>query len=572
MMDSSVHTGVETSSSLNGCKDLEERETRHSICGEQNMLITVKEEKEDWEGLSVKIETEDCVKDEEVFWKEEENERDEMKEGIIADHSFVKDEIKLEFGQHEEEAEPSMFLTACAPHELSPLVSDGFLKQENRVGTSEMRTDVQTEVPLSLLPSSSENGMERRRRKKPEQDAKDHISSDKDKTIIEQRTIGASKELWRHYKEMPFKNRIELSSNRKGQRLSFGAIASEDDSIAEAAEQFERLCSSELAELISHSALAALSKSKFNKPSTIPFTRDVQLLHQYLEKKSTDAFDGLKNHESSQRYAELARVILAQIIIFNRRCADEVSKMTLECFQNRDQTELLEDIAVGLSPFEQKLSKHFSRVEIMGKRGRKVAVLLNPELVSAITLLVDKRDACEVDRKNPFLFGRPKCSPTSFYRGQDCIRVFVSQCGAQNPEYLRSAQLRKHVATVFQILNLKDNELDQLANFLGCDIRVHRDYYRLPDATTEIAKISKLLLAMEKGSLARFQGKSLEDIEIEEELEPDQELDTAEVSDDEEDLDPVLGVTGKRKSKDTIQNEGKRKVTRHKADSSRGTF
>jgi len=32
-------------------------------------------------------------------------------------------------------------------------------------------------------------------------------------------------------------------------------------------------------------ALATLNKSKFNQPSTIPFTHDVQLLHQHLEKK-----------------------------------------------------------------------------------------------------------------------------------------------------------------------------------------------------------------------------------------------------------------------------------------------
>ncbi|CAM4567862.1 unnamed protein product [Leuciscus chuanchicus] len=177
-----------------------------------------------------------------------------------------------------------------------------------------------------------------------------------------------------------------------------------------------------------------------------------------------------------------------------------------ECFRKRDQTELHDDIAISLSPFEQKMSKHFSRVEIMGKKGRKVAIVLNPELVSAIKL-VDKRDACEVDRDNPFLFGRPKCSPISFFRGQDCIRLFASQCGAQHPEYLRSTQLRKQVATMSQVLNLKDNELDQLANFLGHDIRVH--------ATIEIAKISKLLLAMEKGTLVNFQGKSLDEIEIE---------------------------------------------------------
>ncbi|KAK2904486.1 hypothetical protein Q8A73_011143 [Channa argus] len=225
--------------------------------------------------------------------------------------------------------------------------------------------------------------------------------------------------------------------------------------------------------------------------------------------------------------------------------------MTLECFKKRDQTELHPDIAVGLSPFEQKMSKLYSRVEIMGKRGRKVAVLLNCEHLNSLTLLVDKRDACGVDKDNPFLFARPKCGPTSYYRGQDCIRVFASQCGAQNPEYLRSTHLRKHVATLSQILNLKDNELDQLANFLGHDIRVHRSYYRLPEATIEIAKISKLLMAMEKGTLARFQGKGLDDIDFEAEL--DLELDN--ISEDEESDSAVEQREQQTTSKTTMPHD-----------------
>ena len=258
-----------------------------------------------------------------------------------------------------------------------------------------------------------------------------------------------------------------------------------------------------------------MNKAKFNKPSTIPFTQDVQRFHQYLEQKSADAVKNLTENESPQAYAELARVTLAQIIVFNRRRAGEVSKMKLESFKKRDKTELHEDMAVGLTPFERKLTRHFSRVEIMGKRGRKVALLMNPEVVTAATLLANKRDACNVHNDNPFLFGRSQCPSTSFYRGQDCIRMFASQCGAKNPEYLRSTHLRKHVATLSQILNLKNNELDQLANFLGHDIRVHRDFYRLPEATIEMAKISKLLLAMEKGTLTKFQRKSLDEIEIE---------------------------------------------------------
>ncbi|KAG1934665.1 hypothetical protein F2P79_019878 [Pimephales promelas] len=226
---------------------------------------------------------------------------------------------------------------------------------------------------------------------------------------------------------------------------------------------------------------------------------------------------------------------------FKRLCTREVSKMSLECFSKRDQAPLHDDKAVCLSPFEQNISKNFSRVEIMGKNKRKVAILLNPELVRAMKLLVDKRDACEVDRDNPFLFGIPKCSPTSFFRGQDYVWLFASLCGAQHPEYLRSTQLRKHVATVSQILNLEANELDQLANFLGLDIRVHRDYYRSTDATVDIAKISKLLLAMENGTLANYQGKSLDDIEMEDEI--DLELDEEEISDeDDKESEPVRGV------------------------------
>ncbi|XP_073715809.1 uncharacterized protein [Misgurnus anguillicaudatus] len=129
-----------------------------------------------------------------------------------------------------------------------------------------------------------------------------------------------------------------------------------------------------------------------------------------------------------------------------------------------------------------------------------------------------------------------------------------------------------------QILNLKDNELDQLANFLGHDIRVHRDYYRLPDATIEIAKISKLLLAMEKGTLASFQGKSLSEIEIEDEIDP--ELDDEEESDEGgEESDSLHGVNGNRKRVDHVKStqdeetessNGKRKMSPNEPVSSTG--
>jgi len=120
-------------------------------------------------------------------------------------------------------------------------------------------------------------------------------------------------------------------------------------------------------------------------------------------------------------------------------------------------------------------------------------------MVDALTLLVSKRSECGVLDTNEFLFARTNCQ--RHYRGPYSVRVYASECGTQNPEFQRSTHLHKHVATLSPILNLIITELDQVADLLGHDIRIHQDYYRLPEASTQLAKIYKLLLAMEKGRL-----------------------------------------------------------------------
>ena len=90
-----------------------------------------------------------------------------------------------------------------------------------------------------------------------------------------------------------------------------------------------------------------------------------------------------------------------------------------------------------------------------------------------------------------------------------------------------------------QILNLKDHELDALADFLGHDIRVHRQFYRLSEDTVQVAKISKLLLELESGRLARHKGKTLDEIQVDEkeEIQMDKEEEEHGLSDDEDDPD-----------------------------------
>ncbi|XDV21782.1 hypothetical protein PO909_026802 [Leuciscus waleckii] len=240
--------------------------------------------------------------------------------------------------------------------------------------------------------------------------------------------------------------------------------------------------------------------------------RNVQTLHSYLDVQQQDLHSKLSTEASPQTWAKLAKVILAQVILFNRRRAGEVSKMTLSAYVCQNPSDPHEDVNEALSDLEKKLCQHFSRIEIRGKRGRKVPVLLTPVMKQGLDLLVGTRQECEVPRENVYLFARP--SALTCYRGSDCLRHFAKVCGAKSPESLTSTKLRKQTGTLSQVLNLSNTELDQLADFLCHDVRVHRQFYRLPEGTLQLAKISKVLMALDQGRLAEFKGKTLDDINI----------------------------------------------------------
>lgn len=296
------------------------------------------------------------------------------------------------------------------------------------------------------------------------------------------------------------KPRLALRLGQSLKKIGNIALNCADDNkvIISETEHFLKLCATEWSH---RSQTAHMSWRQVSNPSTVLFTQDVQLFFCYLETFSVSATESLMKCKDKQPYSALCRATLTQATVLNK-CAPEVSKMTLKAFQERGDT-------------TQVLSKRFIRINTLSKTGQSIAILLTSELVSATTLLVSEREACGVHQENPFLFARPNSSSTSRFRGSNCIRAFSHLCRAKNPEHFRLPNLHKHIARVFQILNLENDELGHLAKLLGHDIRTDRGHYRLPEAAVELAKIAKLLLAMERGSLGRFKGNSLEEIEIE---------------------------------------------------------
>ncbi|XP_067312125.1 uncharacterized protein [Pseudorasbora parva] len=306
--------------------------------------------------------------------------------------------------------------------------------------------------------------------------------------------------------------KLGQSLNKIAMLIESYSTISGDEETGKMANSFQQLYHSRWPEYISTTARRTLEEAKWNSPQLLPFTEDVKLLHVYLDEQEKTHRKLLLTQPSSQHWGKLAKITLTQVMLFNRRREGEVSQMPLSAYTSSKQSQAHPDISMALTDLENKLCQYFKRVEIRGKRGRKVPVLLTPSMQESISLLIENRSRCGIPNENPFLFARP--SAMTFFRGSDCIREFAVACSAKNPQSLTSTKLRKQIGTLSEVLNLSNTELDQLADFLGHDIRVHRQFYRLPEGTLQLAKISKIFLALEKGRLTDFKGLNLNEINI----------------------------------------------------------
>lgn len=299
--------------------------------------------------------------------------------------------------------------------------------------------------------------------------------------------------------------KIGYSMKKCAEDLHFIALKNEDEDKKRISQTFVEMYNCDWKTSISAKALASLSSLKYNKTQLLPLVEDVVKMNDFLQKKA----EVMINSWSDDCCAEFTKMCLAQIILFNRKRSGEAERMSVQSFHDaRSGGQVDAVVKSALTEFEKHLCQTHLRVEIMGKKGRKVPVLLTKEMQRNIDTLLKKRKF-----KSQFLFARVG-SQISTYRGSDCIREFALQCGAKNPATITSTKLRKQLATLAQVLNLKENSQDILATFQGHDIRVHREFYRLPHDALEVAKVSKLLHCVNNGTISKFKGLDFDDIQF----------------------------------------------------------
>ncbi|KAF0726508.1 Uncharacterized protein FWK35_00030336 [Aphis craccivora] len=185
--------------------------------------------------------------------------------------------------------------------------------------------------------------------------------------------------------------------------------------------------------------------------------------------KTNNALSALKkNPQDIISNKELQDTVLAQLILLNRKRAGEVQRIFLNTYLNCSTEAPQEDVESSLSS----------------------PILFTPKIQKSISVLIALRSHfCE--KSNEYLFLVPN-TENSYIRASEVMRKMAVESGAKNPSALTSTKLRKQVATVVQLLNFNEGDVEQLSNFMGHSKEIHKSFYRLPDSVIQIAKVKSM--------------------------------------------------------------------------------
>jgi hypothetical protein len=304
---------------------------------------------------------------------------------------------------------------------------------------------------------------------------------------------------------------------KKCARIKKSASLISGDSIyGKQADDFLNLIENEWTDEVSSCALQTLKSNKMNKAQILPLTEDIMKLQGYLQNLRNSSVETLQKKFSKSAYDTLNQVTLARLVLFNRRRGGETQRVTVEAYvSRRNKTSNLQEVEEYLTPVEKMLCATFSRIEIRGKKGRTVPVLLTSEIESNIDLLLQHREMAGIHPENLYLFPRSNFNSKEPIRSTDVLRKYAKEANLCKAENITSTKLRKHIATVSQVLNLSRHDLETMAEFMGHDIDIHRSFYRLPQETIQVVKMGRLLSAFDNGTIAQYRGKTLDEITVE---------------------------------------------------------
>ena len=135
------------------------------------------------------------------------------------------------------------------------------------------------------------------------------------------------------------------------------ALRARDLITLDALKFFIELLESEWSNQISSIALKTLDNGKFKAPDDIPLTSDLIILRNHLLQEIRSAMQSLAKEVSLDSWRMLCEATAARIIIFNKRQANEPTKLLIKDFFDRPKWEStrIKEVKPALQPLEQEL-------------------------------------------------------------------------------------------------------------------------------------------------------------------------------------------------------------------------
>lgn len=226
-------------------------------------------------------------------------------------------------------------------------------------------------------------------------------------------------------------------------------------------------------------ALKDLNEKHGSKPQSLPVTSDVIKFREYAVRNAEQSMNKLhQNMYDKVSFRTLTEASLALTILINRKRVGDVQYIKTKSYIENTCSPNQEEILQALTDSEKLLTQHFKRIITIGKGSKSIPILFPKNVQTYIEALLSfRKKNMLVPEENPFLFAAIE-TKEKWVNGSTVLRKYASMCGAENPTTLTSSRLRKQIATVLQVINLSEAEMEQVAGFMGHTKRTHEDFYR----------------------------------------------------------------------------------------------
>lgn len=277
--------------------------------------------------------------------------------------------------------------------------------------------------------------------------------------------------------------------NKIGERLALELMQQDDEEKEKAVNKFLIVFQNEAKIKINKAVSVTQINVRRDKTEILPSTEDIGRLAAYLDREREISFAKLSKEFSYDEWMQLTNLTSMSVLVFNRKRVGDTQNILLKEFEKR---EFISQHKHAIP--DETLEMIKSRMMIRGKLYRTVPVLLKHHFDDCLELLIRHRQEACVPSNNVYLFGLPSKSG-NILKIDACalFRTYSEACGAEVPTSLRGTKLRKHFASTCATLNLSDNDITNIATYLGHGDKIHRDVYRHNALHIEVVQMSNLL-------------------------------------------------------------------------------